>query len=126
MNAAHPRRHGLACNLCKGVYLSLSFKFHSSLVFSCELNRAELDGNLTDVHAVYMFAGALERLSGQAKYSDAIIKLGGVNALVGLLNAGAHEAFLPTMRSLRQLSGLYCGLHNTQCNNHLSSPDLSH
>ena len=50
-------------------------------------------------------AGALEKLSGQHRYAATIIQLGGVTALVGLLNAGAHEAFLPTMRSLRQLSG---------------------
>lgn len=44
-------------------------------------------------------------LCGQHRHAATIIQLGGVTALVGLLNAGAHAAFLPTMRSLRQLSG---------------------
>lgn len=49
--------------------------------------------------------GAIESLAGQPKFAAAIIRARGVSALVGLLNAGSLEAFLPTMRALRELSG---------------------
>ncbi len=50
-------------------------------------------------------AGAIECLAGHPKFAAAIIRHRGVSALVGLLNAGIREAFLPTMRALKQLSG---------------------
>ena len=50
-------------------------------------------------------AGAIECIAYHPKYAANIIRHGGVSALVGLLNAGTREAFLPTMRSLKQLSG---------------------
>lgn len=58
-----------------------------------------------NVGAAPAAAGAIERLAGQPRFGAAIIRQGGVSALVGLLNAGVREAFLPAMRSLRQLSG---------------------
>ena len=59
-----------------------------------------------NVGAATAAAGAVERLAGQPRFAAAIIRQGGVSALVGLLNAGAREAFLPTMRSLKLLSGM--------------------
>lgn len=50
-------------------------------------------------------AGAIECIAYHPKFAAIIIRSGGVSALVGLLNAGTREAFLPTMRSLKQLSG---------------------
>ena len=52
-----------------------------------------------------VLAGAIECLAGHPKYAAAIIRHRGVLALVGLLNAGTREAFLPTMRALKELSG---------------------
>ena len=51
-------------------------------------------------------AGAVEKLAGQPRFATAIIRQGGVSALVGLLNAGARECYLPSVRSLQLLSGL--------------------
>lgn len=61
-----------------------------------------------NVGAAPAAAGAVEKLAGQPRFAAAIIRQGGVSALVGLLNAGARDAFLPTMRSLKHLSGAAC------------------
>ena len=60
-----------------------------------------------NVGAAPAAAAAIERLACQPKFATAVVRQGGVAALVGLLNAGAREAFLPTMRTLKHLSSMF-------------------